>query len=159
MTGRKGQQMVERNKRLQAIVDIIEQRPIGTQEELTQALREQGFPVTQATVSRDIRILHLGKVRQEDGRPRYTVQKSQSDAAASFVRVMKEAVVSMDQAQNILVIRTVSGMAMAAAVALDSLHYPEVVGCIAGDDTIFAAVRTVEETTGLLHKIRTLLQG
>lgn len=149
--------MTERNRRLQAILHIIGQQAIGTQEDLTRVLREEGFQVTQATVSRDIRILHLGKVRQADGSPRYVAQGETGSSTASFVRVMKEAVVSMDQAQNILVIHTVSGMAMAVAAALDALHYTEIVGCIAGDDTIFAAVRTVEETTELIHRIRALL--
>lgn len=151
--------MTEKSRRLQAILNIIGQQAIGTQEDLTRVLKEQGFAVTQATVSRDIRTLQLGKIRQADGTARYAVQKSgDKDSRASFVRVMKEAVVSIDQAQNILVIRTVSGMAMAVAAALDALQYHEIVGCIAGDDTIFAAVRTTEETTELIRKIRELLQ-
>ncbi len=151
--------MTERKTRLARILEIIEERDIGTQEDLAKALRSEGFDVTQATVSRDIRQLRLEKSRTSDGGQKYVAPKD--DAAllvGKFSRVMKDGLVSMDQAQNILVIKTVSGMAMAVAAALDHLQFPEIVGCIAGDDTIMVAVRTVNDTVLLMEKIRRLIQ-
>ena len=142
-----------------AILDIIEKQEIETQEELASALNARGIRVTQATVSRDIRQLRLEKSRTPDGGQKYVAPKD--DAAllvGKFSRVMKDGLVSMDQAQNILVIKTVSGMAMAVAAALDHLQFPEIVGCIAGDDTIMVAVRTVNDTVLLMEKIRRLIQ-
>ena len=151
--------MTERKTRLARILEIIEEQDIGTQEDLAKALRREGFDVTQATVSRDIRQLRLEKSRPPDGGQKYVAPKD--DAAllvGKFSRVMKDGLVSMDQAQNILVIKTVSGMAMAVAAALDHLQFPEIVGCIAGDDTIMVAVRTVNDTVLLMEKIRRLIQ-
>ena len=149
--------MTERKTRLARILEIIEEQDIGTQEDLAKALRSEGFDVTQATVSRDIRQLRLEKSRTPG--QKYVAPKD--DAAllvGKFSRVMKDGLVSMDQAQNILVIKTVSGMAMAVAAALDHLQFPEIVGCIAGDDTIMVAVRTVNDTVLLMEKIRRLIQ-
>ena len=151
--------MTERKTRLARILEIIEERDIGTQEDLAKALRSEGFDVTQATVSRDIRQLRLEKSRTSDGGQKYVAPKD--DAAllvGKFSRVMKDGLVSMDQAQNILVIKTVSGMAMAVAAALDALKFSEVVGCIAGDDTIMVAVRTVEATQILMDKIHLMIE-
>ena len=151
--------MPGRKQRLQAIRSIIESSVIETQEDLAKALTNTGYQVTQATVSRDIRELGLGKVRLPDGRQKYAVMSSTEHGETDrFVRVMKEALISMDQAQNILVIKTVSGMAMAVATALDALKFHEIVGCIAGDDTIMVAVRTVDDTTRLIAKIQALLR-
>ena len=151
--------MTERKTRLARILEIIEEQDIGTQEDLAKALRREGFDVTQATVSRDIRQLRLEKSRTPDGGQKYVAPKD--DAAllvGKFSRVMKDGLVSMDQAQNILVIKTVSGMAMAVAAALDALKFSEVVGCIAGDDTIMVAVRTVEDTQILMDKIHLMIE-
>jgi len=114
--------------------------------------------VTQATVSRDIRELKLTKVPMGNGKQKYGVLK-QEDAHMEdrFIRVLKDGFVSMDMAQNILVVRTVSGMAMAVAAAIDALKFSEVVGCIAGDDTIMIAVRTIEDTRNLMDKIHKLM--
>ena len=147
-----------RAERLLRISEIIQEQNIGTQEELAAALRAEGCEVTQATVSRDIRELHLQKVRLPGGGQRYVVPDAAGDGLiAKFGRVMKEGIVSVDQAQNILVIRTVSGMAMGVAAAVDAMHYPEVVGCIAGDDTIMVAVRTAEDTALLMKKLEQML--
>ena len=113
--------------------------------------------MTQATVSRDIRELGLVKVTASGGRQKYQAAKPVNEQKNRLIRVLKDSVQSVDQAQNLLVIRTGSGMAMAAAAALDQLELPEIVGCIAGDDTIMAAVRTVEETASLMEKIRQML--
>lgn len=137
------------------IVDIISNNDIETQEELAGYLKDAGFDVTQATVSRDIRELKLSKVPVGNGKQKYAVLKQASDHLEDkYIRVLQDGFVSMDMAQNILVVRTVSGMAMAVAAAIDSLKLNEVVGCIAGDDTIMIAVRTTEDTMLLMEKLR-----
>lgn len=141
------------------IVEIIESRDVETQEELAGYLKEAGFVVTQATVSRDIRELNLSKVPDGNGRQKYVVlQQDDSRLGDKYIRVLRDGFVSMDMAQNILVVKTVSGMAMAVAAALDALKFPEIVGCIAGDDTIMVAVRTVEDTQALMDKIHVMIE-
>lgn len=116
-------------------------------------VKEEGFDVTQATVSRDIRELKLSKVPTGDGRQKYVaLGTDDSHLGDKYIRVLKEGFVSMDMAQNILVIKTVSGMAMAVAAAVDAMKFREIVGSIAGDDTIMMAVRTVEDTKVLMEK-------
>lgn len=139
------------------IVELIGKYEIDTQEELARRLREAGFTVTQATVSRDIRELKLTKVAMDNGRQRYTVMQSTDAHAEKYIRIMQDGYLSMDRAQNILVIKTVSGMAMAVAAALDALHFNELVGCIAGDDTVMCAVRTEDDTVNLMEKIRKMI--
>ena len=144
--------------RHKAIVDIIKKYNVETQEELAGYLKDAGFVVTQATVSRDIRELKLSKVPIGGGRQKYVIiRHDESHMEDKFIRVLKDGFVSMDMAQNILVVKTVSGMAMAVAAAIDSLKFHEVVGCIAGDDTIMVAVRTTEETVILMDKIHKML--
>ena len=141
------------------IIEIIEKNDVETQEELAGKLRESGFQVTQATVSRDIRELKLSKVPTGSGSQKYVVLKQDdSHMGDKYIRVLRDGFTSMDTAQNILVIRTVSGMAMAVAAALDALKFSEIVGCIAGDDTIMIAVRTTEETETAMGKIRSVLE-
>ena len=145
------------------IVELVSKHNIETQEELTEFLKEEGFEVTQATVSRDIRDLKLTKVQTETGRQKYAVLTNGGHHNAGMnerlVRVLKDAFVSMDKAQNILVIKTVSGMAMAAAAALDSLEIENLVGCIAGDDTIMCAIRTEADTELVMAEISELVYG
>lgn len=141
------------------IVELIGKYEIGTQEELAAKLREAGYKVTQATVSRDIRQLKLTKAVGESGRQRYMVLKNPKSYSDKYIRIMRDGFASMDMAQNILVIKTVAGMAMAVAAALDALHFEEIVGCIAGDDTIMCAVRSVDDTILLMDKVRKLLEG
>lgn len=146
--------------RQEKIVELVQKYEIETQEELAERLRALGFAVTQATVSRDIRELQLTKVPLEGSRQKYVILKQDEDGMGDrYTRVLRDGFVSMEPAQNLLVIRTVSGMAMAVAMALDALKLPEVVGCIAGDDTIFVAARTAEEAEKLVHKIRDLSGG
>ena len=139
------------------ILELIENYDIETQDELAQRLCEEGFVVTQATVSRDIRELKLTKVPSENGRQRYVVMQSQTAFSDKYIRILKDGYVSMDMAQNILVIKTVSGMAMAVAAALDEIHFHEIVGCIAGDDTVMCAVRSVDDTILLMDKLKKLI--
>ena len=141
------------------IVELIEKYDIETQEELAARLKEAGFPVTQATVSRDIRELKLSKVSTAGGHQKYAVlSRDDSHMGDKYIRVLRDGFSSMDNAQNILVIKTVSGMAMAVAAAVDAMKFPEVVGCIAGDDTIMLAVRTVEDTRQLMTKIHRMIE-
>lgn len=141
------------------IVEIIEKYDVETQEELAGYLKAAGFVVTQATVSRDIRELKLSKIPAGNGRQKYAVlRQDDGHMEDKYIRVLRDGFASMDMAQNILVVKTVSGMAMAVAMALDAMKFPEIVGCIAGDDTIMVAVRTVEETQHLMDKIHMLLE-
>lgn len=150
---------VMKKSRHQKIKELIERYEIETQEELADRLREAGCQVTQATVSRDIRELKLSKVPTGDGRQRYTVLvHSDHYLSDKYIRVLKDGFVSMDMAQNILVVKTVSGMAMAVAAAIDAMKLKEIVGSIAGDDTIMMAVRTVEDTETVMGKIRSVLE-
>jgi transcriptional regulator of arginine metabolism len=152
--------MQTKKKRLVKILEIIQEKNIETQEELAGALRAAGYEVTQATVSRDIRELRLQKSRTADGRQKYTALLEDQDSAemeGRFIRVMRDGVISLEQAQNILVIKTVPGMAMAVAAALDSMKFREIVGCIAGDDTIMAAVRSTEDAGNLMDRIKEML--
>lgn len=140
------------------IIEIIEKHDVETQEELAAYLKESGYEVTQATVSRDIRELKLSKVPTGAGNQKYVVLKQgDNHMGDKYIRVLKDGFVSMDMAQNILVIKTVAGMAMAVAAAVDALKFKEIVGSIAGDDTIMMAVRTVEETQILMEKIHSML--
>lgn len=140
------------------IIELISKYNIETQEELAERLNQDGFSVTQATVSRDIRDLKLTKVPGDNGRQKYAViQKADNVMSEKYIRVLKEGYASMDMAQNILVIKTVSGMAMAVAAAVDAMNWHEVVGCIAGDDTIMCAVRSVDETIEVMEKIKKIV--
>ena len=148
-----------KKSRHQKIKELIEQYEIETQEELADKLREAGYAVTQATVSRDIRELKLSKVPTGDGKQKYTILiHSDPYLSDKYIRVLKDGFVSMDMAQNILVVKTVSGMAMAVAAALDAMKLKEIVGSIAGDDTIMMAVRTIEDTQIVMDKIRNVLE-
>ena len=142
------------------IIEIIENHDVETQEELASYLKEAGYEVTQATVSRDIRELKLSKVPTGAGKQKYVVLKrDDSQLGDKYIRVLRDGFVSMDMAQNILVVKTVAGMAMAVAAAVDAMKFKEIVGSIAGDDNIMMAVRTVEETKVLMDKIRDMLEA
>ena len=144
--------------RQKEILRLIREKSVGTQEELARALNEGGWKVTQATVSRDIRELHLTKTGDGHGGQRYVeYHVSEPHLNEKYVRVLKEGFVSMDSAGNLLVIRTVSGMAMAVGAAVDGLHFEEFIGSIAGDDTIMCAVHTPDGVARLMKKIRDIL--
>lgn len=148
---------MSKRRRQDKLLALIEENEIGTQEELAEALGRAGFCVTQATVSRDIRELRLTKLAGRNGVQKYYApKKAESTADDKYIRVLREGMLSMDCAQNILVVKTVSGMAMAVAAAIDAMQFKEIVGSIAGDDTIMAAVRTVEDTRTVMEKIRSV---
>lgn len=150
---------MSKQRRQEKLLELIEKNDIGTQEELAEALCRSGFLVTQATVSRDIRELKLTKQPDRHGVQKYYAPREQSGAPEDkYIRVLREGMLSMDSAQNILVVKTVSGMAMAVAAAIDAMQFAEIVGSIAGDDTIMAAVRTVEDTRIVMEKIRSVCE-
>ena len=141
------------------IVELINKYQIETQDELAEYLNEAGFKVTQATVSRDIRALKLTKVPAENGRQKYAVlQGAQNGMTEKYVRILRDGFSSMDMAQNILVLKTVSGMAMAVAAALDAMNWNEIVGCIAGDDTIMCAAKNSDMALGAAEKLRSFVR-
>ena len=141
------------------IIELINQNAIETQEELASRLNEAGFRVTQATVSRDIRELKLTKMSL-DGRQRYVIVPGPGGQLGDkYIGILRESFLSMDMAQNILVVKTVAGMAMAAAAALDALSWQEIVGCIAGDDTVFCAARSADDAMLVMEKLRRAIDG
>ncbi len=148
-----------KKSRHQRVIEIIETREVETQEELVACLKAEGFAVTQATVSRDIRELKLTKVPGSGGRQKYAVlQRPEHHMGGKYERVLSDGLQSVAPAQNILVLKTVPGMAMAVAAALDSMKFPEVVGSIAGDDTIMVAIRAAADSEVLMKKIAELIQ-
>lgn len=140
------------------IIELINTYRIETQEELADLLNKEGFRVTQATVSRDIRDLKLTKVPAEDGRQRYAVHLSSDNGMGEkYMRVLRDGYISMDMAQNILVIKTVAGMASAVCAAIDAMKWNEVVGTLAGDDTIMCANRSADDTIKVMDKINKII--
>lgn len=142
------------------IIELINKYDIETQEELAERLMNDGYNVTQATVSRDIRELKLTKIAVEGGKQKYiALQKTEQGMSEKYTRVLREGFISMDMAQNIMVIKTVSGMAMAVAAALDSLHISSIVGSIAGDDTIMCAIRSKEDTIAVMERLNKIINA
>ncbi len=141
------------------IIEFIQNKDIETQEELTLMLKESGFDTTQATVSRDIKELKLVKVPDERGKYKYAVKAKDDDikVSAKFRTILEETVVRVDVSTSIAVIKTFPGMAQAAASAIDNMNWEEIVGTIAGDDTIFVALRTTDDALLLCKKIKELL--
>ncbi|MCI9064839.1 MAG: arginine repressor [Lachnospiraceae bacterium] len=143
-----------KKKRHEKIIDLITRYEVETQEELVDRLRADGYEVTQATVSRDIRELKLSKIPNGRGKQKYVAfQGEEVQLGDKYARVLKEGYVSMDLAQNLLVLKTVSGMAMAVAAAVDAMSIEEVVGCIAGDNTVMMAMRNVQDARIVMEKI------
>ncbi len=136
------------------ILELIDNYDIETQDELAKKLQEAGFTVTQATVSRDIREMRLTKVATTKGKQKYSVSSgTDSEIAERSVRVFKEAVIKMDYAQNTLVIKTLAGMANAVGAALDTMQENEIVGTLAGDDTVFCLLKTQQQAAAIMEKL------
>jgi len=146
-------------KRQAQILEIVTQEEIETQEELLARLRQRGIHTTQATVSRDIKDLRLIKAQTGDGRYRYAVSGDKPDAAfASRLRsIFLDSVTFMEAAQNIVVLKTLPGLAPAACSALDALGHPDVAGTLAGDDTAFVAMRSTAAAEEFVLQIRNML--
>ena len=148
-----------KTNRQSKIIEIIQKNEVETQDELSALLEKDGFRVTQATVSRDIRELKLTKIPTAGGRQKYAViTDAPENLSKKYERVLREGFLSMDMAQNILVIKTVSGMASAVCAAIDAMKMREIVFSIAGDDTIMCAIRTVDDTYAVMKKIRRIVE-
>ncbi len=144
-----------KTRRHNEIIELIKIREVGTQEELLELLKDKGYDVTQATISRDIRELNLTKI-SVSGRQKYAIIQKDEEVSDKYVRVLKEGFVSMLPSGNLIVLKTVVGMAMAVATAIDALEINEIIGCIAGDDTIFIAVSENSHTTDVMNKLKKL---
>ena len=149
-----------KGKRQQEILDIIVQHEVETQEQLLDYLKERGIETTQATISRDIKQLHLVKELAGCGIYKYAVShpKTKLSSAGKLRTIFKECVTSFDQAQNIVVLRTMSGLANAAGAAVDGMEVPGLVGSLAGDDTVILIMRTNETAAELCAEIREMLK-
>lgn len=142
-----------------AILDIIEKQEIETQEELASALNARGIRVTQATVSRDIKELRLLKVLTPSGKYKYaTGDQAVNNLTDRFIRMLAESLLSVSSANNLIVVKTLSGSANVAAEALDSMHWPEVLGTLAGDNTVLLIIRSNEETITVTSRIREMMK-
>ena len=149
-----------KTKRQEKILEIIAAEPIETQEQLLEALRSSGMNVTQATISRDIKELHL--VKEQTGRGSYhyvvSVHKATFNNSGKLRTIFRESVVSFDCAQNIVVLKTMSGLASAACAALDSMNISVLVGSLAGDDTVFLVMRDNESALAFCDDIRKMIE-
>ena len=142
-----------------AILDIIEKQEIETQEELASALNARGIRVTQATVSRDIKELRLLKVLTPSGKYKYaTGDQADNNLTDRFIRMLAESLLSVSSANNLIVVKTLSGSPNVAAEALDSMHWPEVLGTLAGDNTVLLIIRSNEETLTVTSRIREMMK-
>ncbi|MGL5259175.1 MAG: arginine repressor [Lachnospiraceae bacterium] len=145
-------------KRQQEIEKILNLYKIETQTDLANHLTNSGFKVTQATVSRDIKEMRLIKKTDEFGIHHYVLPNEKIRVLdEKYRRILREGYISMECAGNLLVIKTVSGMAMAVATAIDAMGLSEIVGSIAGDDTIMVAIKTIESTELVQEKMKELL--
>lgn len=147
-------------KRHSKIIEIIKENNVETQEDLAIMLKKAGFEVTQATISRDIRELKLTKVATSDGKQKYEIfSHDDTKTNEKLINVFKEGVVSIDYAQNIIVVKTLTGMAMAIGAAIDSMGNSEIVGSIAGDDNIFCVVKTEDKAIRLIEKFKDIINS
>ena len=149
-----------RNQRHEAIIAIINEYNVETQQDLTERLSAVGYEVTQATVSRDIKELGLHKKLNKDGRYIYMIgeDKSQTSISDEMTIILSKSVVSTDYALNTVVIKTLAGMAQGAASVIDAMHFQECLGTIAGDDTIFVVTRSEEASEKLCKKLKTITE-
>ncbi len=146
--------------RHKAIIEMIANHDIETQEEMVLKLIEDGFDVTQATVSRDIKELKLTKIPTDNGKQRYsTVDSKITELNERYIRILKEGYLSIDDSQNIIVLKTVPGMAMAVGATLDSLKWRQILGCIAGDDTVLCVTRSNSDTKIVKEKLIRIVKG
>ena len=149
-----------KNDRQSKILEIIEQESIDTQEQLQQRLQDIGIICTQATISRDIKQLHLIKEPVGQGKYRYavSVQRNRLNVADKLRTIFRESIISVDCAQNLVVIKTMAGLANAAAAALDSMNLSYVVGSLAGDDTALLVMRDNESARSFCDEIHEMLK-
>lgn len=142
------------------IIEIINSKEIETQEELAEELKRCGMDVTQATVSRDIKELKLIKVLSNSGKYKYvTTTPEQNFLSNKLVNIFSQTVLYVENVENMVILKTITGSASAAAEAIDSLSFDEIAGTIAGDNTIFIVVRSVSKAQELVKKIKKLLNN
>lgn len=156
-----------KKKRQEQIIEIIQNHEVETQEDLAGYLTEAGYAVTQATVSRNIRELSLEKVPGQKVRQKYAMRSTipvaaeikhpAAQPANRYAALLQDGIVSMEQAGNLLVIKTAVGMAMAVAAALDAMEIEGIIGCIAGDDTIMCAVKTEKMVQNVIENLQNLI--
>jgi len=147
-------------KRQAKIIELVKNNNVETQEELTLLLQKSGFVVTQATVSRDIRELKLTKIPAGDGKQIYSIHiKEEEQIFLRLKRVFREGVVSIDFAGNMVVIKTIEGVAMAVGTCVDAMGFTEVVGSIAGYDVLICIVKSQEIAENLMNKLNETLNG
>ena len=141
------------------ILDLIETFNIETQDDLAMRLKDRGINVTQATVSRDIKELRLIKVLAEDGGYKYaTVDKAEAGLKERFIRIFSNSVVSIASTSNLIIIKTISGTGNAAAEGIDSMRWNEVAGTLAGDNTIFVAIKDIKSVPELVKRFNAMLK-
>lgn len=149
----------DRNERQAKILQLIREQSIGTQEDLVACLHDTGMEVTQATVSRDIKALGVIKISTGQGHQKYiAMERSGEGSSGRLMKVFAEAVLQIDTAMNLVIVKTLPGMAQASASALDSMHLDEVIGSIAGDDTLFVATGSVRQSELLAEKLHQLVR-
>jgi transcriptional regulator of arginine metabolism len=149
-----------KSKRQNEIIEIISTADIETQEELAAALRERGYPITQATVSRDIRELRLIKVTSKSGGYKYAKPVRHEVAVSErLTRILADSLIHVEAAANLVVVKTLSGSANVAAEALDNLGWVEIIGTIAGDNTIFIAAKSNDEADIITARIRKMTEN
>lgn len=142
------------------ILELVEQYDIETQDELAELLRQHNYHVTQATVSRDIKELRLIKALSDSGTYKYaTVDKAETGLQERFIRIFSQSVVSINAAGNLIVIKTISGSASAAAEAVDSMKWKEIIGSIAGDNTIFIAVKDAKMVQDIIRRFQSMMKS
>ena len=148
-----------KSKRHSKIIEIIKSTAIETQEELAEELKKAGFDVTQATVSRDIKNLKLVK-KHNKGHYRYTIiEEEKNEMVDRLSNILANTVTSVENVDKMVVVKTISGSASAAAEAIDTLHLGEIAGTIAGDNTIFILVRSLEKAETLVSRILEMIEG
>ncbi len=148
-----------KESRQKMIVELINEFEIETQEELSRLLLERGYVTTQATISRDIKDLNIKKIPGKNGRAKYAIpaMSGKTGPDSGYLTAIKGTVLSVEAAENIIVVKTAAGMAMAAAAAIDSMNIEHVLGCIAGDDTIMCVVKSVTYVDNVVKELSTLL--
>ncbi|MGI6670838.1 MAG: arginine repressor [Christensenellales bacterium] len=148
-----------KSSRQTAILSLVEQQDIRTQEELAEKLRERGISVTQGTVSRDIKELRLLKVMSEGGGYKYaTADRAEHGISERFVRMFVDSVISINYSGNIVVIRTLAGSANVAGEAIDNMRWSEILGTLSGDNTIFVVTRTPEDAPNVVERFREIIR-
>ncbi len=144
-----------KKKRHDAIIKIITDKAVETQGQLTEYLIAEGYDVTQATVSRDIKELRLIKIADRDDKYKYALPGRENDAdiKARYTAVLKHSTVTVQNAMNMVVVKTIPGSAQACAMAIETLDFKNIVGVIAGDDTVFLAMNSISDAEGFIKEL------